>query len=308
MRVHSPDLLRELNQTILTHLKNKTGHFTSLGTAAGVTMINSFGGFATRNLKQEVFESAAEISGERLKDRYYRKNVTCNSCPIACGKLCSVEGKLLKGPEYETLYALGSMVGIGDLETILEANRLCDEYGLDTISMGVSIAFAIECFEKGLLSTDQTGHRSLRFGDSALVLELIADTAFRRGLGELLAQGTKRMSEILGGDAWKYAYQVKGLELAGHSPRVLKGMSIGYATNTRGGSHQDARPRFLPGREDYEGKVEMTIATQHLSAVGDSLVQCRFAMEAGLGQVINDDYGHLLEAVTGWRPSTADLT
>ncbi len=112
----------------------------------------------------------------------------------------------------------------------------------------------------------------------------------------MLAQGTRRMSEILGGDSWKFAYQVKGLELAGHSPRVLKGMSIGYATNTRGGTHQDARPRYLPGTDDYEGKVEMAIATQHLSAVGDSLIQCRFVMEAGLGQVINDEYGDLLGA------------
>jgi aldehyde:ferredoxin oxidoreductase len=206
------------------------------------------------------------------------------------------------------LYALGSMLGIGDVETILRANGLCDEYGLDTISMGVTIAFAIECFERGFLSMQETDNRSLMFGDSALVLELIRDTAYRRGIGHLLAQGTKRMSEILGGDSWKYAYQVKGLELAGHSPRVQKNLSIGYATNTRGGSHQDARARYLPGMDDYDGKVEMAIATQHLSAVGDSLIQCRFATEAGLGQVINDEFGDLLYAVTGWRPSTPELT
>jgi aldehyde:ferredoxin oxidoreductase len=174
--------------------------------------------------------------------------------------------------------------------------------------MGVTIAFAIECFERGLLTARQADNRPLRFGDGPLALALIGDTAFRRGVGNLLAEGTRGMSEMLGGDSWKYAYQVKGLELAGHSPRVLKGLSIGYATNTRGGSHQDARSRYGPGMDDYDGKVEMAIATQHLTAVGDSLVQCRFAMEAGLGLAINDEYGELLGAVTGWRPTTAELT
>jgi len=113
---------------------------------------------------------------------------------------------------------------------------------------------------------------------------------------------------MLGGDSWKYAYQVKGLELAGHSPRVLKGLAIGYATNTRGGSHQDARGRYGAGMDDYDGKVASAIATQHLTAVGDSLVLCRFAMEAALGLAINDEYGDLLGAVTGWGPTTAELT
>jgi len=308
VEVHSPALVRNLNHEIEANLKNKTGHFTSLGTASGVTMINSFGALATRNLRDEVFEFAADISGERLKEDYYQKNVTCHSCPIACGKICSVDGKLMRGPEYETLYALGSMLGTGDLKAILHANRLCDEYGLDTISMGVTLAFAMDCFERGLLSAQQADGRILRFGDPELVLDLIRDTAYQRGLGALLAQGTRGMSESLGGDSWKYAYQVKGLELAGHSPRVLKGLSIGYATNTRGGTHQDARARYLPGTDDYDGKPEMAIATQHLSSVGDSLIQCRFATEAGLGQVINDQFCDLLGAVTGWRPSVAELT
>jgi aldehyde:ferredoxin oxidoreductase len=308
VKVHSPALVRDIKDRIQANLKQNTRHLGLLGTAFGVSVINSIGGLPTRNLADEVFELSDGISGDRLKEEYYRKNVACNNCSIACGKLCVLDGKLVKGPEYETLYAFGSMVGIGDLETIVRANSLCDEYGLDTISMGVTIAFAIECFEKGLLSANQAGNRSLRFGDSAVVLELIRDTAYRRGIGDLLAEGTKRMSEILGGDSWKYAYQVKGLELAGHSPRVLKGLSIGYATNTRGGSHQDARTRYVPGMDEYDGKVELAIATQHLSAVGDSMIQCRFVTEAGLGPVINDQYSQLLGAVTGWEPGTSELT
>ena len=136
---------------------------------------------------------------------------------------------------------------------------------------------------------------------------MIAETAHREGIGNLLAEGTRRLSQILGGDSWKYAYQVKGLEVAGHSPRLLKTLSIGYATNTRGGSHQNARPRYGENMNTYEGKVEQAIADQHLSAVGDSLIQCRFVMEAGCGRVFTDCYTDLLKAVTGWAPSTAEL-
>jgi aldehyde:ferredoxin oxidoreductase len=305
--VHSNALLRDVKDRIQNNLNVGTASLTLGGTAFGVKRINSLGGLGTRNLKDEMFESAGEISGERLKDKYYKKNITCHSCPVACGKLCELDGKLVKNPEYETIYALGSMVGIGDLEAIIRANILCDRYGLDTISMGVTLAFAIECFDKGVLSLQQSGGRNLKFGDARLMLDLIEETAYRRGIGDLLAEGTKYMSKRLEGDSWKYAYQVKGLELAGHSARVNKVLSIGYATNTRGGSHQDARVRYGPNMDTYEGKVELAIATQHLSAVGDSLVQCRFVMERGLGDVITDEFSNLLKAVTGWGPSPNEL-
>ena len=191
--------------------------------------------------------------------------------------------------------------------SIVKANNLCNDYGMDTITMGVTIAFAIECFERDIISKDGAGGCDLRFGDGDLILSLIEDTARRQGIGNLLAEGTKRMSQVLGGDAWKYAYQVKGLEVAGHSPRALKVMSIGYATGTRGGSHHDTRPRYGPSFSDYEGKVEQAIASQNVSAVGDSLTQCRFIMEAGCGIVFNHMYINLLEAVTGWSPSVTEL-
>jgi len=199
------------------------------------------------------------------------------------------------------------MVGVDDLNTIIAANKLCDEYGIDTITMGVSIAFAIECFERGIISKSETGCYHLRFGDGDLVVTLIEDTARRQGIGNLLAEGTKRMSEILGGASWKYAYQVKGLELPGHSARALKVMSIGYATGTRGGSHQDTRQRYVPNMSDYQDKVEQAIASQNVCSVGDSLVQCRFVMEAGCGINFNDVYTNLLEAVTGWHFDISEL-
>lgn len=307
VRINSAIGLKNIKSKIQTNLESKTGHLLSLGTAFGINAINTLGGLGTRNLNDEVFESASEVSGEQLRDVYYRKNISCHSCPVACGKLCELDGKLVKNPEYESIYALGCMMGIGDLAAIIRANILCDEYGLDTISMGITAAFAVECFEKGILSAEQTGNRTFRFGDANLLTSLIKETAYRNDIGQLLAEGTKHMSEIIGGDSWKYAYQVKGLELAGHSPRVIKTMAIGYATNTRGGSHQDARVRYGLDLDTYEGKVDMAIANQNLTAVGDSLVQCRFIMEAALGIDIGDEYSSLLEALTGWRPNTTEL-
>ena len=306
--IHSPSLLKEIISRIQDRLKEKIPHFTTIGTASGVKDINALGGLGTRNMRDEVFESAGNINGDTLRDKYYRKNIACFSCPVACGKLCEIDGKLVKNPEYESIYALGSMVGVGDLEAVIRANTLCDEYGLDTMSMGITIAFAIECFQKGYLSLEQTGNRIFNFGDAGLVTDLIRATALKEGIGSMLAEGTKRMSALLGGDAWHYTHQVKGLELAGHSARMVKTLSIGYATNTRGGSHQDARVRYGPGMDTYEGKVELAILTQNMSSVGDSLLMCRFLMENGLGREFNDEYSILMEAVTGWKPNAQDLT
>ena len=306
--IHSPSLLKEIMSRTQDRLKEKIPHFTTIGTASGVKDINNLGGFGTRNLREEVFESASNIDGDTLRDKYYRKNTACFSCPVACGKLCEIDGKLVKNPEYESIYALGSMVGVGDLEAVIRANTICDEYGLDTMSMGITIAFAIECFEKGYLSPEQTDNRIFNFGNAVLVADLIRATALKEGIGVMLAEGTRRMSALLGGDAWHYAHQVKGLELAGHSARMVKTLSIGYATNTRGGSHQDARVRYGPGMDTYEGKVELAILTQNMSSVGDSLVMCRFLMENGLGREFNDEYSILLEAITGWKPNAKELT
>jgi aldehyde:ferredoxin oxidoreductase len=306
--IYSPEQLKEIMTRIQERLSEKLGHFTTIGTASGVKDFNTLGGFGTRNLREEVFEFATNINGDTLRDKYYRKNVACFSCPVACGKLCEVDGKLMKNPEYESIYSLGSMVGVSDPEAIIRANNICDEYGLDTMSMGVTIAFAMECWDKGYLNLLKTDGRMPNFGDSDMVMDLIRVTAYRKGFGDMLAEGSRRMAELLGGNAWHYAHQVKGLELAGHSARMVKTLAIGYATNTRGGSHQDARARYGPGMDTYEGKVELAIQTQNLSSVGDSLVMCRFLMETGLGRELNDEYSILINAVTGWKPDAKELS
>ncbi len=213
-------------------------------------------------------------------------------------------------PEYETIFALGSMLDNDNKGSIVKANELCDQLGVDTISLGVTLSFAFECFEKGLLTSECCG-RELRFGDYHTILELIEDTAYRRGIGDMLAEGSVRMAEQLGGEASHYLYAVKGLEIPAHSARVLKGMSLGYATATRGGSHHDTRPTLQYGTDHdnttVDGKPEFAVQNQHFTAVGDSLTQCRFVSERGFGGMLTEHYPRMINAVTGWQLSLDDV-
>jgi aldehyde:ferredoxin oxidoreductase len=182
---------------------------------------------------------------------------------------------------------------------------------MDTISMGVTIAFAYECFERGLLRESDVGCQ-LRFGNGAPILDLVEKTARREGIGDLLAEGSARMADRLGPDAARSLIAIKGLELPGHSARALKGMAIGYATATRGGSHHDARPTpFYVGREDRmdaRAAPGFAVRSQHFTAVGDSLVQCRFVGErGGYGLFLDDTYALLLHYVTGWDCDAAEM-
>ena len=181
---------------------------------------------------------------------------------------------------------------------------------MDTISLGVTLAFAFECFEKGLLGRGDTG-RELNFGDYHAILDLIEDTAYRRGFGDRLAEGSARLAVQLGNEASRFLYAVKVLEMPAHSARVLKGMSLGYATSTRGGSHHDTRPTLQYGTEHdnttIDGKPEFAVHNQHFTAVGDSLTQCRFVSERGFGAMLNEHYPRMINAVTGWDLSLEDV-
>ena len=311
----NPEAVKALLGEIREQMNVGTASLKKYGTTILVNIINKIGALGTHNLQTEVYDKADAISGETFKDAYFEKDTTCFKCPVACGKDFHVQegeyaGTKWKMPEYETIFALGSMLDNSDKGSIVKANELCDQLGMDTISLGVTIAFAFECFEKGLLSRDRTG-RDLNFGDYHTILDLIEATAHRRGLGDLLAEGSARMAEQLGEQATRYLYAVKGLELPAHSARVLKGMSIGYATATRGGSHHDTRPTLQYATDhdntSPEGKPEFAVRSQHFTAVGDSLTQCRFVSERGFGGMLNENYPRMINAVTGWNLSLEDV-
>ena len=307
--------LKDLVESRKEPLEKGTAGLKNFGTPVLVNMINTVGGLGVRNLQEEHSPRAPEIGGEKLKELYFERHDTCFACPIACGKTMRLPadkgGLRWKMPEYETLFSLGSMMDNWDPASLIQLNSLCDQLGLDTISMGVTLSFACECFEKGLITEKETGGKALRFGDSALIAELVQDTAKRQGFGNLLAEGSYRLAEKIGKGSQDLLYCFKKVEVAGHSARALKGMSVGYATGTRGGSHHDARPTLQYMGEFDRTKTErqalFAVKTQNFTALDDSLTQCRFASERGYGGTINDNYVKMINSVTGWGLSLADV-
>jgi aldehyde:ferredoxin oxidoreductase len=214
----------------------------------------------------------------------------------------------VKMPEYETLYAIGSMLDNRDIDSIINGNHACDLMGIDTISMGVTLSFVAECMEKGIISEKEIGEK-VDFADGAAMVELIKKTARKEGIGAFLALGSARLAEKFDKDAYKYLYAVKGLEIAGHSARGLRGMSLSYSTSTRGGSHHDGRPNYAKEDPDpgFSPQPAYIQKSQYFTAVGDSLVVCRFIAERGLGTPLNEDIAKIVGYVTGWDITLAEL-
>ena len=294
-------------------LKEGTAVLTEVGTPFLVDMINDRGVLCTHNASRETFEFSAEINAKRLKQHYIVRNSGCFGCPVACGKVANVArgnyaGRQIKMPEYETIYALGPMLDNHDIDSIINANGLCDLLGLDTVSMGVTLSFVAECLEKGVVSESDLGG-TVEFGNSEGMIDLVKATAGRKGLGELLAMGSAKLADRFGKDAHKYLYATKGMEIPGHSARGVRALSLGYATATRGGTHHDSRPRYPVPDEDhgFSGQVEANIQTQHYTAVGDSLIMCRFTEERGLGAQHNDTIADVVNHVTGWDVDVNEL-
>ena len=273
------------------------------------------GGIGAYNLRQETFADAQAISGEEMHARYHDRDTTCLKCPVACGKQYEIrDGELgglkAKMPEYEAIFAFGSMLGNAHAGSLAKANDLCDLLGMDTLTMGVTLSFVAEALERGWLAPDEIGVL-FGWGDWRGMLRLIEMTAAREGSGDRLAEGGWRLAESVHPEATKTVYAVKRLELPAHSARALKGMSIGYATATRGGSHHDTRPtpQYAQGydRRSTDGKPEFAIRNQHFTAVDDSLVLCRFTSERGFGLFVEEPYARMVRTVTGWEMSVEKL-
>ena len=214
------------------------------GTARGIPSLQADGILPTRNFREGNFEHALDISGQRMSETILTNQGTCYSCTVACKREVAVPelGVTPKhgGPEYETIGAFGSLVGNGNLKQIALANQLCSEYVLDSISTGVVIAFAIECFEKGLLTRDDTDGLELSWGNVEAIVALVHKIANREGIGDLLAEGSARAAEKIGRGAEKLAMHVKKQELPMHEPRGKRGLVIAYATSPTGADHMEA--------------------------------------------------------------------
>lgn len=287
VEVHDLDRLIEICGDLYKQCQGPgTEGYRVFGTAGSVLVLDHMAALPTRNWQQASFELAEDISGESIKQNYGVRSIACSGCPIACDHVTAVESGpyqgLVASVEFETIYALGSECGIGYFPAIAKANDLCDRLGVDTISTGVTIGWAMECFEKGILTKKNTGGLELTFGNHEAQLEVIKKIAYREGIGDLLAEGVKRASEKVGKRSTHFAMHNKGLELPGYDLRGLKACALGFNTSTRGGCHlRSSMYDFdLKGRID-RFKADKNIGQlvkdrEDLWAIIDSLILCKF--------------------------------
>ena len=239
--VADPDKLRELMGSVnelYEHFKNFRAH----GTGGNVSRLQEAGQLPTRNFQNATFDGADKICGTRVSESYLVGTDTCTACPIGCKRKVRAEGTynvdpVYGGPEYESIAALGSICEVDDLEAILYANQLCNAYGLDTISTGVTIAWAMEAFDRGLLTVEDTGGVAVRFGDAEAMVAMVEAIARRDGFGNLLAEGSLRAARTIKRGTEAFAVQSRGQEAPMHDPRVKFALGIGYATSPTGADH-----------------------------------------------------------------------
>ena len=278
-----------------------------------------------RNFRDGLFPDVEKIHGGVMKETMSKGMEGCYACPIRCKKVLALDTPYhvdgaYGGPEYESIAALGSNCGINDIKAIVKANERCSAYSLDTISTGVVISFAMECFEKGLLTTKDTGDIELKFGNAEAMLKVIDLIAKREGIGDLLAEGTARIAKKIGHGSEKFAMNVKGLEAAMHEPRLSPSLGLGFMVNPHGADHTNsiidvlflAEPAIMglhhlgivdppPPRDIGPRKVSISRSGQFKSIIEDCLTICAF-----LPYSLDKD-AELLAAATGWNTGAVEL-
>lgn len=313
-----PEQFDRARQVALTSIKETPITKNALrdyGTAVLVHTINDYGGLPTRNFQQGYFPDADSISGQTLKETLFEHNVACANCVVACGRATRTAERSGEGPEYETIWALGPMCGVHDLETIAEANYVCNELGLDTITAGSTIACAMElwswgCFDEAIRTQIRSDlGTDLTFGNPQAVLRCVQLMGRKEGFGALLAEGSARLASRFGRPGTSMS--VKGLELPAYDPRAFQGMALALATASRGGCHLRAyliAPEALGTPTDVNrfarsGKPALVKLYQDLSAVVDSMGLCLFTTFA----LNPDHYARLLATATGVERSTQEM-
>jgi len=305
------------------------------GTAGGLSYQQMSGGLPTRNWQSGVFEQFEHISGDALTSTILRKRDTCYACATRCKRVVEVtEGnypvnRRYGGPEYETIAAFGSYCGVDDLSAIARANQLCNAYGLDTIGTGATIAWAIDCFEHGLITLDDTGGRELHFGDPDVIIELIEQIAHRQGFGVLLAEGSARAACKIGRGSEQLVVAVKNAELPAHMPEVKRSLALIYAVNPFGADHQSSEhdPSYTEGatllekrrlellglqdpqdpRVLNEEKVRYAWITQKMYSIADTLCLCQFDWGPSWQLYGPEHFVAMVKAVTGWNVTLDEL-
>ena len=323
-----PDLkaFRGFVQDINKFIKPNSVGLSQLGTAGGVPATELTGDLPLKNWTLGNWkEEAARVSGQRIAETIFERHTHCFACPIGCGKTVKVDdgpyaGVYGHGPEYETLAGFGGNCQCDDLNAISWMNDLCNRYGLDTISTSSVLAFAMEAYEKGLISREQTADLDLTWGNADAMIGAIHAIARREGIGELLADGVRAAAQRIGPESEAFAIHVKGLEAPYHDPRAFVDMAANYATAVRGACHLESLSYWLGygvrydvygwyNPEDYDphdsvGKGQVAVDFQNYMAVYNPLGLCKFIAK---GKVEPQHIADLVNAALGWNWTAQDL-
>lgn len=314
--VAKPNEFLEFVRTLHERMKGPaTTKYRTLGTPQNVLVHNSLGCLPTRNFTNAVFEGAEKVSGEYLNQRFVEKIVGCSSCAMRCEHIAVVSEGPYKGTmarvEYEPLWAFGPHCGVDRLDSIIKAIDLCNYYGMDSISAGNIVGFAMDCYEHGILTKEDAGGLDLRFGNAEAMIALVEMMGKREGLGDILAEGVKRAAEKIGRGAENYANHIKGLEMTGYDIRSLKTAAVGYAVSFRGADHNrhGAYALDISGKTNrfkYEkGRAKLVIDIEDLYAIIDSLIVCKFSR--GVYYKGFEELAYYYTIVTGIEITSEDL-
>jgi len=288
VNVAKPDEFLEFVKMIHERMKGPaTAKYRTLGTPQNVLVHNSLGALPTRNFTNATFEGAEKVSGEYLNERFVVKIIGCSSCAMRCEHIAVVPEGPYKGTstrvEYEPLWAFGPHCGVDRLDAIIKAMDLCNYYGLDSLSTGNIVGFAMDCYEHGILTKEDTGGIDLRFGKAEAMVEIVKKIGTREGVGDILAEGVKGAAEKIGKGAENYANHIKGLEMTGYDIRGLKTAAVGYAVSFRGADHNrhGAYGLDLGGKVNRfkfdKGRSKLIIDIEDLYTLIDSLIVCKFS-------------------------------
>lgn len=304
-------VFKELQENVMTSKVIPT-----FGSIATLALLKESGTLPANNWQTVSGEEALSLLGEKLRTEFLLKDVVCApGCPVRCSKLYLVKegpyaGSMSEGPDFETVYSFGSCCGIYDYGTIIHADAMCDRLGLDTISAGVSIAFVIECAQRGILSSELKKGWKLEFGNSETLIKLLFSIAHREGLGDIVAQGTRRMAEQFGKGSEAFAMHTKSMELGGYDPRGIKGMSLVYACGPRGGCHHaGGYPVYLELKGEMDrfaegGKASVVAGTRNRRAsICDSASLCAF-VAIGLK---DETLATLFSSITGFPVDSKEI-
>jgi len=322
--VRKPKRLGKLAKWMATNVNNVAHALHTYGTGAEMDAMEETGNLPVRNFRDGDFPEVDQISAEAIKEHVRVGMGTCFACAIACKKEVKIDGSWTVkpeygGPEYETLASLGSNCGVSDLRAVCKANELCQRYSIDTISTGVTISFAMECFEHGLLRKEDTGGMDLSFGNAESMVKMVELIGEKRGLGALLAEGTKRAAEHIGNGAEEFAVHVKGQEVPMHDPRLKRGEALGYAVSPTGADHvHNIHDTFLypqlpksynslgileavPVEDFGPKKVRLYKYVGEWRTLNNFLVMCLFTPWSVVQKV------EIVRSVTGWNTSAFEL-